>query len=296
MEAIARDLHRMPRLIAAHQMERLGGSTIAREQLALLAGRVRTDAWVRKTLAGATSRRWWKRLDAARLIPMVYEQGDREVLGALIADDHPAVAAAAIAGIAAHADAQLVHTIVRRLPGVPPTLRMQQMHGLKHHSEIVSPLLVQMLGQDLTPPEVQVMVQLGELVATPQVFTAIVNLSAHPCAEVRAAVARALRSAFVPGAAQAARFLLNDSDWHVRAAAARAIEGLLVTNAVAALKQALSDEEWWVRFRAAGALASLGEPGAVALEEVIVSDDPYASEMAIAIGGLSPANLLDVSG
>jgi HEAT repeat protein len=296
VEALALELARMPRVTASRQMERLGASIIAREQLLVLAARVRNDPWVTKTLAGGESRHWWKRLDAARLLVMVYQPGDRALFARLVTDEHPAVAAAASAGIAAHADPELVHTIVRRLSSTPPTLQMQQMLGLRHHSEIVTRLVVDALARPLAPAELQAMVHLAEIVATPAALSGAVRLAAHHSPEVRAAVARALRAAFVPGAPEAARKLLHDSDWQVRAAAARAVEGLRVTNAIPELRESLRDEKWWVRFRAAGALAALGEPGSIALEEAIVSDDAYASQMAIAIGGLSEANRLDIGG
>lgn len=295
-DAVALRLARMSRTTAARQVERLGATILAPEQLSVLALRVRRDRWVAKTLAGGNSRHWWKRLDAARLLPMVYQPQDRALFAKLVMDEHPAVAVAASAGIAAHANPELVHTIVRRLAITPPTLQMQQMLALRHHSEIVTPLVVDALSQARSSAELEAMVRLAEVLATPAALSATVKLAAHQSHEVRGAVARALRAAFVPGAAEAARKLLHDSDWHVRAAAARAVEGLRVTNAVRELERALRDDEWWVRFRAAGALAALGEPGSIALEEAIVSDDAYASQMAIAIGGLSEANRLDIGG
>jgi hypothetical protein len=296
VEPLALALARMPRVIAARQMERLGASILGREQLSELARRVRSDDWVVQTLAGGESRHWWKRLEAARLLPMVYQSGDRALFEKLVTDPHTAVAAAATAAIAAHADAEIIQVIVRRLAVTRRTLRLQQMHGLRNHAPLVTPIVVAALARDLSRSETLAMVQLAEVVATPAALSAVVKLAGHQCAETRAAVARALRAAFVPGAASAAQTLLSDSDWHVRAAAARAVEGLRVTNAVSALGKALRDDQWWVRFRAAGALAALGEPGSIALEEAVVSDDVYASEMAIAVGVLSEANLLDISG
>jgi HEAT repeats len=295
-EAIAVALAGLPPSVAARQMGRLGGSMLAQEQLRKLALRVRNDAWVEKTLAGGRSRRWWKRMEAARLLTMVYGANDRWLLAKLVMDRHPAVAAAATAGIAAHADRALVEMLVRNLPRRSPTLRLQQMRGLKSHAEIATPRQVAALAGTLSAKDLQVMVQFGEILATPAALSAIVRLASHPTAAVRASVARALRAAFVPGAVDAARNLLSDPDWRVRAAAARALEGLRVTAAVPALSEALRDEQWWVRFRAAVALAGLGEPGRTALVEAVGADDPYASEMAISVGGLSEANRLDLGG
>lgn len=295
-EGIAAELARLSPAIASRQMERLGATILAREQLAVVASLVRNDPWVVERLAGGNSRHWWKRLAAARLLPMVYTPRDRPLFSKLVMDRHPAVAAAATAAIALHADGELVENLVRDLPWARPTLRLRQMNGLRNHAEIAGPLVAAALARDLSANDLQVMVQLGEIIGTPRVLSAIVRLADHPSAALRAAVARALRAAFVPGAAEAARRMLKDSDWRVRAAAGRAIEGLRVINAIPDLGEALRDSEWWVRFRAAGALAALGEPGSIALEEAIVSDDRYASDMAIAIGSLSEANRLDSSG
>ncbi len=295
-DAIAAALARLPPSVAARQMQRLGGSMLAPEQLRKLALRVRNDEWVEKTLAGGKSRRWWKRMEAARLLTMVCGANDRWLLARLVMDRHPAVATAATAGIAAHADRALVEELVRTLPRRSPTLRLQQMRGLKSHAKIATPTHVAALAGPLSAKDLQVMVQFGEILATPAAFSAIVRLASHPTADVRASVARALRAAFVPGAADAARKLLGDPDWRVRAAAARAIEGLRVTAAVPELSEALRDAEWWVRFRSAMALSGLGEPGRAALEKAAGADDPYASEMAISVSGLSEANRLDLTG
>lgn len=296
VDAIAIELSRLPPAIAARQIERLGASILAREQLEILATRLKDEPWVLKRLAGANSRRWWKRLAAARLLPMVYTPRDYLLLFKLVRDSDSAVAAAASAAIGPHADHVLVETLVRCLPQASPTLRLQQMYALRYHSEIATPFVVAALASDLPANDIQAMVHLGEILGTPAALSAIVKLADHPNADVRAAVARALRAAFVPGGPEAARKLLKDPDWRVRAAAGRAVEGLRVTNAIPELREALRDGEWWVRFRAAGALAALGEPGSIALEEAIVSDDRFASEMAIAIGSLSEANRLDISG
>jgi len=295
-QAVADELRRLPPELASRPLERLGGSVLARQQMEALGRLVRNEEWVDRRLAEGTSRHWWKRLAAARLMPMVYSDNDALLFSRLVTDPHPAVAAAATAAIARYADSRLVEKLVLNLPNVPPTLRLQQMYALRSHAEIAGPLTAAALGRSISAHEIQLMVQLGEILSSPRVFRAIIALADHPDPNVRASVARSLRAAFVPGAGEAARKLLTDPSWKVRAAAARAIEGLRFINAIPELREGLCDAEWWVRFRSAGALAALGEPGSIALEEAIVSDDPYASEMAIAIGGLSEVNRLDISG
>jgi hypothetical protein len=295
-DELASALSRLSPALASRQVERLGATLLASEQLEKLARRLRSETWVAERLEKAKSRRWWKRMAAARLLPMVCSENDGTLLARLVMDRHPAVAAAATAAISPHADAALIARIIRTLPRRSPTLRLQQMQALRSHAAVATPILTRALSDKLSPKDVQVMVQLAEVLATPAAFSAIVSLASHPSPDVRTSVARALRGAFVPGAVEAAESLLFDSDWRVRAAAARALEGLRVISAIPKLSDALRDEQWWVRFRAAGALAALGDYGRIALEEAIGADDPYARDMAISIGSLSEANRLEQSG
>ena len=282
--------------LAARQLERLAGTLLAPEQMSALARLIRHDRWVEASLAAGTSRRWWKRMRAARMLGMVYSEADRPLLARLVMDPKPAVAAAATSAIAAHADPALIEAVVRHLVERPRTVGLQQMHALRCHGKVATPLLVTALAGPMPVSDLKIMVEFAEILATPRALSAIVRLAAHSDAEVRACVARALRAAFVPGAAGAAERLLSDHDWRVREAAARALEGLRVTSAIPALGLALRDEQWWVRYRAAVALAGLGEPGRIALEHAIVADDEFAHDMAIAVGDLSNANRLDLGG
>jgi len=295
-EPLAAALAKLPPAVAARQIQVMGGSMLGEEQMTDLALRVRQDSWVDETLEQGTSRHWWKRMEAARLLVMVCSSRDQPLLAKLVTDPHPAVAAAATAAVGRHAKRALVVEMVRRMPRLPPTVRLQQMHGLRRHEWIVTPLVVDALDGNLPAADLQVMVRFGEILGTYAVLAAIVRLAAHPDGSVRASVARALRSAYVPGAAEAARMLLSDPDWRVRAAAARALEGLQVTAAVPALSAALRDPQWWVRFRSAVALAGMGERGRIALEEAVVGEDAFASQMAIHVASLSEANRLDMGG
>jgi hypothetical protein len=295
-EDLAVTLSKLPPGVASRQIERLGATLLGPEQREALALRLRHEWWVEERISEGKSHRWWKRMEAARLLPMVCCENDRALLSRLVMDRHPAVAAAATAAISAHADRALVERVIRNLSRCSATLRLQQMQGLRRHAAIATPILIAALDGKLSSNQIQVMVQLAEILATPAAFSAIVRLASHPSADVRTSVARALRAAFVPGAVEAAQQLLSDSDWRVRAAAARALEGLRVTNAIPELSDALRDKEWWVRFRAAGALAGLGDDGRVALEEATLAEDPYARDMAVSIGGLSEANRLELNG
>ena len=58
---------------------------------------IRDAPWVRAVLARSQSRRWWRRLDAARLLAIVGTPRERDLLRKLLADPHPAVQGVAAA-------------------------------------------------------------------------------------------------------------------------------------------------------------------------------------------------------
>ncbi|MDQ6717146.1 MAG: HEAT repeat domain-containing protein [Gemmatimonadota bacterium] len=293
-EELAAKLAALPPARAARQVERMGVSLFSAEPMERLAMRIRNEPWVVGILAGASSRLWWRRMNAARLLVFVCRHSDQELLAKLVMDRNPAVAAAATSGVAAHAGPALVEAMVRNLANEPMSVRQQQMLELRSHADIAGPILLSVLEKPSSINELEVMIQFAEILGTAPVLNAIVGLANHPQREVRARVARALRAAFVPGAERAALKLLDDPDWRVRAAAARALEGLNSEAAIPALSIALHDAEWWVRFRAALALGGLGPAGQSALGRVSVSDDLYAAEMAISVQGLTEANRLEL--
>ena len=65
-DGLARVLAGLRPSIAARQLERLAGTLLAPEQMRALALLIRHDRWVEASLAGGTSRRWWKRMASVR--------------------------------------------------------------------------------------------------------------------------------------------------------------------------------------------------------------------------------------
>jgi len=88
---------------------------------------------------------------------------------------------------------------------------------------------------------------------------------------------------------------LSDTDWRVRAQAARSLGVLGDPAVVAALAESLTDRIWWVRFRSALSLCQLGEPGRRVLRATRDGTDPYASQMASMVSGLSPGSVLELT-
>ncbi|HEY8175031.1 MAG TPA: HEAT repeat domain-containing protein [Gemmatimonadaceae bacterium] len=294
-ESLAATLAQLDHVVATRRLLSIAVSQLAPEQLRDLAARVRPAAWVERTLAGGASRRWWKRMEAARLLAVVNSPADLPLLARLLTDPHPAVASAATGAIAGHADAALIEAIIRGLSEQPTAVRLQQMRALRTHADVATRILVAQLDAGGRADQVRALVQLAETLGTPGALAATVPFASHGDAEVRATVARALRLCFMPAGVEAARRLLADTDWRVRAAAARALGGLSAVDAIPDLRAAMRDEWWWVRFRAALALGALGEDGASALAAATSSDDEFARDMAVVVRDLPESARLELS-
>ncbi len=294
-QALASALEKLPPEVASRHLRSIVASQLAQEQREALAGLVRPSVWVDRILSGGSSPHWWKRMEAARLLTVTMAPSDVELLSKLVTDRNPAVMSAAAAAIAGYADEGLIELVIRRLSQCAPTVRQQQMRALRNHPEMATRILVAELASDPGIEQTCALIQLAEVLGTPPALSAIVPYARSESVEVRATVSRALRNCFTPEAVEAARQLLHDNDWRVRASAARALAGLNDVDAIDALGTAMKDESWWVRFRAALALGALGPKGEEALATAAISDDDFARDMAMVVGGLSESARLELS-
>ena len=294
-EALAAALTGLHHDVAAREVLFLGGKYLAGEQRRHLAERLRGAPWVERILAQAFSRRWWKRLEAARLLAVVCRDGDGPVIARLLADPHPAVASAATAAVAGCATPELVAVAVDTLPSRTPSVRLQQCMALRRHAKIATDVVVRCLTSPASAPQLRAWIQLTEVLATPRALAAVIPLASHPDVKVRTSTARALRHCFSRAGADAVTRMLSDEDWRVRAAAARAVGALNARSAIPLLTDAMHDESWWVRFRAGLALADLSPEGASALRSVRGSPDPFARDMATLVSGLSDGSRLELT-
>jgi HEAT repeat protein len=280
---------------ALEQLTRLSALRVAPERQDMLATALLKEKWVQRGLRGARSPRWWKRLAAVRLLAAVGQDSHRAMLRRLLLDRHPAVQLAAASCLGRVADSDLVSLIVETLPGRPVAVRHYLFAALRQCWQHTVPLVARRLRADTPARRLEVWVNLAEHLATPAVLAPVLRLATHPDADVRLAVARALKHYFHPDTPAVLYALLADDDWRVRAQAARALGVLKVTKAIGPLGQLLRDSAWWVRFRAALSLAQLGEPGRRMLREARVGGDRYASEMATMISGLSGGGVLELA-
>ena len=280
---------------ALEQLTRLSALRVAAERQDALATALLNEKWVQKGLKGARSPRWWKRLAAVRLLAAVGQQSHRAMLRRLLLDRHPAVQLAAASCLGRVADSDLVSLVVETLPGRPIAVRHYLFAALKQCWQHTVPLVTRRLRADTPAQRLEVWINLAEALATPAVLAPVLRLSTHRDAEVRLAVARALKHYFHPETPDVLYALLADEDWRVRAQAARALGVLKITEAIGPLGDLMRDRAWWVRFRAALSLAQLGEPGRRMLREARVGGDRYASEMATMISGLSGGGVLELA-
>ena len=280
---------------ALEQITLAAASKVAPQQLAELARTLREERWVLRALARSSSRWWWRRLDAARLLNVVGGSRDRALLRRLLADPHAAVQAAATACLPRLGDAALISHVLDTLHSRSAVIRVIQIGVLRRAWKDTVPALLQRLVAGAPVAKLEVWITLAESLGDSRCLSALVGLRHHPLGQVRISTARALRRYFHPDAAAVLREMITDDDWRVRAQAARALGAIGAASAVPELAIAIRDQSWWVRFRAALALAQVGEPGRRALRMARELPDRYAADMAAMVSGLSDGAVTELA-
>lgn len=288
-------LRAMPAHTAASQAISIAAARIRPRERSELGAALREEPWVRGILGHSTSRLWWRRLEAARILAFVGDARDRGTVSQLLGDRHPAVQAAASACVLLVGDAQLVREVIDGLSHRSPMVQQYELNMLREMWVLAVPLMLERLDDSLPPEVLLTALRLAETIDAPECLEHIVALRAHPDADVRLADTKALRRYFSPLSIRALFVLLDDTDWRVRSQAARGLGELSVEDAIPQLARAMSDTAWWVRFRAALALAALGENGRGALRDVRASATEAARDMAAFVSGLSEGSVLELS-
>ena len=285
----------MPRDAALVFASELYDTRVPRDQHASFGAAMRGEPWANWAIAGATQRRWWRRLDAARALGIVGTREDAEILEPLLDDTHAAVRLAATQALAAVDDPELVRVAVAHYPGEALAVRLFTTSTLRTVWQLAeAPLQDCLTSPDASGREVAAWLALAESLNLPSLRPAVTALASHPDPEARAGAARALRRYPHAESVEAVRALLEDPQDFVRAAAAQALGALRATEAEPQLERGLSDGAWWVRFRCALALALLGEPGRAALRRARQSRDKFARDMAVMTSGLSEGAVLEL--
>lgn len=294
VEPVVAALRALPGASALGFTGNLARTTIPWAQRGELAAALRGEPWVQHALRGASSRRWGRRLEAARCLALVGEPSDGALLEALLDDAYPAVAIAAVAALPRVADAQLVGMALDRLVSLPNVVRLYLQGTLRELRTIVGPALASRLLSDAPPRSLARWAELAGALEIPAALDCVPRLATHPTVRVRIAVARALRRAPRAETVVVLQRMLLDEDHGVRAVAARSLGELASTVAIPALLAVAHDSSWIVRYRAVLALSQLGEPGRNAVRMLRSDSDRYVAEMATLITGLGDGALLDM--
>ena len=272
----------------------LARTTIPATERAALAVALRAEPWVGDCIAGARSRQWSRRLDAARCLALVGAPADAPQLEALLNDSRPAVAIAAVNALPLVADEGLLGLVLDRFVLLPGVVRYYLHGALRGMRTPVEPPLVARLASDASPRALARWADLAGALELQRALDQVAALAEHPDPIVRTAVAHALRRAPNRRSADALHRLLTDPDAGVRSVAAHALGELGSGTAIPALLTAAHDSSWTTRYRAALALSQLGEPGRAALRSLRGDADRYVADMATLIAGLSDGALLDM--
>jgi hypothetical protein len=265
------------------------------EKRAELGAALRDEKWVRRAIASADSPRWWRRIEAARAIGLVGTAADRDAVRRLFDDDHPAVAIAAVACLPRVADAALVGVVLDRYASLPMMVRHYLVNTLGELREIVEPELVQRLRSEAPATALAHWVSLASALVSRPGLQAAASLASNDSADVRAAVADALRRLPNEATMLTLSILLCDESPAVRERAAASLGYIAAPQALPLLQGSMRDTSWAVRRRSALALAQLGEVGRLAIGELMYDADPYVANMATVVSGLSGGALLELT-
>lgn len=257
-----------------------------------LAGRLASAPWARLVKHDAASARWWRRLEAARLLSVAAVPADGKRVLKLLRDPHPAVHLAAAGALERLETRELVTVALDRLPHLPPTVYAYYAAMLQRSRRLVIELLLERLRRH-DDPRLGRFSEFAARMQDPALREALTGLAGHPTAEVRVQVARALGAFPHADSLTVLPRLAGDATWEVRAQAVRSLGRIGDAGSLQILKDALRDREWWVRLRGALGLHRLGALGRNALLAAEVGADPLARDMARLVLGLTPQALAE---
>lgn len=295
IEPVVRGLAALPSAAVVGYASFFTRGNVPVEKRAELAAALHDARWIRRAVASAGSRRWWRRIEAARAIALVGTAEDRDAVRDLFDDEQPAVAIAAVDCLPRVADAALVGTVLDRYAALPVMVRHYLESTLSEMRELVEPVLVARLRADAPPDALAHWISLAGALMSHPALRAAGTLSAHPSDEVRSAVADALRRVPNDATMHTLSVLLRDESPIVRERAAASLGYLASPRALPMLQHSMRDSSWMVRRRSALALAQLGESGRLAVRALTDDPDRYVANMATVVSGLSGGALLELT-
>jgi hypothetical protein len=211
-----------------------------------------------------TSRKWWRRAEAAQALGLLRKPGISDVLLPLLDDPHEDVRAAAVGALGLAGDPLVIPALLARLADESRHQRVRIIEALQQFGTEVGPPLL--AHADAHPALVPLLAHLvGELRLT-AAAEHVLTWTQDANASVRAAAFQALGTIGVDG--RAFYYVLkglSDEDAETRGMAVRALGRAGREDALPYLEPLLHDE-WIVAAQTARALRSLGGAGVAALE------------------------------
>lgn len=284
-----------PPHIALHRLATAMAEHIPPEYRDELVSLLRDSRWTGTISRQAASRYWWRRLAAARLLAFTATKADRATVRQLLDDKHPAVRTAATRCLPRLDDPYLVALVLDRLPTLTPLVRASLTVTLRELLPHTLPAVLGRLERPASSAELETWINVLEVLGAAEAFEPLARHATHASAEVRLAVARALKRQFHMDASDVLARLLADVDWRVRAQAARSLGALGAHEKTPQLATALADPAWWVRFRASLALAQMGETGRRVLRASRHANDRMARDMSSLVCGLSDGSIVELT-
>lgn len=234
------------------------------------------------------SRFWWRRLRGTRLLTLT--GGAQDAVLPLADDSSPLVRSQVAEWCGSHPSGHAVDTLIGMLGDRSQAGRFAVQDALiRIGTPAIEPLAEALrkmtvpsdrVGPAAREDEIRAGLAVARGLGDRRLAEAVLRLSEHPSAAVRAAAFRALGSA---GGEEAARRLvdgLDDPDARARTAAASALGELGHWQAAPQLARSLGDTAWDVRSAAGRALVRIGPPGEILLRRALRSDDRFVSDMA----------------
>ena len=269
-------LRRLPLDLALGVLQELGRSLSGQAGTRLQ--RMAVDAGITALAEQwSTSRRWWRRLRALRLLTRV--RAETSSVERFLDDPHPAVRAAAAEGVVTNVSPHALSRLLAMLEDTDPLCRFAARAALMGcGSRAAGALSTYLSGPHCPRPAEALDIALD--VADPSFLGVALRWSSNAEPPTRRAAATLLARTAGEAATDRLRELLGDPDGRVRAASARGLGDLGHWPAAAALGRSLSDPEWDVRAAAALALRRIGAPGRVYLRTAVRSNDTFAADIA----------------
>lgn len=232
----------------------------------------------------ATSRRWFKRFQAALCYSYGFDEQDKEKLKALLHDKSLLVAINAAHAVIIFNNKDLINTLITAFS---TGRRLQQSTFAelvaKSDGKLIA-IILQRLHEEKDPFIRVFCYRLLNRLPAPQLaMVNVVDDLAAATIDLKIAALEYLVHCKDTSNKGLFYSLANDPHWEVRAAVAKALTIVDDEQSLQLLQHLLSDSQWWVRINAAHSLLHHGKKGLQILQALTPGSDRFAYETAQAV-------------